>query len=132
MTLTRRPARLTAWIAIFAVLLGALAPGLARALSSSPKALPWSELCTVAGIQQGSRDAAPAGESGQPRHPESMGFTHCPFCLNHVGHFALPASAVDCPRAADNGVRFFQPPSAQLTPRIIRVAAQPRAPPANS
>jgi hypothetical protein len=126
----RRNRRLTAWIAIFAILMAALAPGVARALASPQQAMPWSEICTMAGIQQGPRDAAPTGESGQPRHPDGMGFKHCPFCLNHAGHFALPATAVDGLPVVGTDARLFPPSVAQHTSRLVRTAAQPRAPPA--
>lgn len=129
MTLSRRPARLTAWIAIFAVLLAALAPGIARALASPQQAMPWSEICTASGMQQGPRDALPASESGQPSHPEGSGLKHCSFCLNHAGHFVLPTKTVECLRVVHRGTGFSPASSTPSVPRLIRVAAQPRAPP---
>lgn len=129
MKLVRRPDRLTAWIAMLAVLLAALAPGVARALSGSgQQALPWTEICTQGGIQR-AQGAAPLPGSGQH---EGTILKHCLFCLNHAGHFALPPAPLDVVPAIDANVEplpfSFTAPSS----RFIRVAAQPRAPPANS
>ena len=129
MKLARRNRRFTAWIAIFAILLAALAPGIARALSSPQQQVPpWTDICTVVGTQA-VRDAAPL--SGSRQH-DGAGFKHCPFCLNHAGHFVLPTVHLTWSPAVAAGAEFipfsFTPPF----PRFIRVAAQPRAPPDNS
>jgi hypothetical protein len=124
----RRPGRLATWIAIFAILLAALAPSVARALSSPQKAMPWTDICSVGGPQV-AHDAAPASGSGQH---EGMGLKHCPFCLTHAGQFALPAVTPDVFPTADSCVEAFPPSAAIPSPRFIRAAAQPRAPPAHS
>lgn len=128
MRLATRPGRVTAWIAIFAILLAALAPSVARAWLSPQQAMPWTEICSVGG-SQGAPDVAPLSGSGQ--HDAAL-FKHCPFCLSHAGHFALPTPTHDLlppATACSEGI-----PSAVATPapRFIRAAAQPRAPPANS
>ncbi|MCX7156029.1 MAG: DUF2946 family protein [Rhodocyclales bacterium] len=128
MTLARRPGRFTAWIAIFAVLLAALAPSLARALSPPQKAMPWTDICSVAGMQ-----AAPATEpmsgSGQHRNADSK---HCPLCLNHTGHAALPVAPVAPLPVVGADAEDFSASVITPSPYFIRTAAQPRAPPANS
>lgn len=124
----RRPGRLTAWIAIFAILLAALAPGVARALSSSQKAVPWTEICSVAGTKT-VPDAAPISGSGQH---DGEGFKHCPLCLNHTGDAAMPAEPVDIWPVVGPGAGDFSASVTTSSPRFIRTAAQPRAPPANS
>jgi len=132
MKLVRRPGRRVsqfgAWIAIFAILLAALAPSVARALSSPQQAMPWTDICSVGGPQV-VHDAAPASGSGQH---EGMGLKHCPFCLTHAGHFALPAATLDVLPTADSCAEVFPPSAATPPPRFIRAAAQPRAPPAIS
>lgn len=121
--------RLTAWIAIFAVLLAALAPALARAWVPAQAApMPWAEICTAGGTQL-VHDTAPAPGSGQH---EGIGLKHCPFCLTHAGQFALPAATLDILPAADARGEAFPSSAASSPPRFIRVAAQPRAPPAIS
>jgi hypothetical protein len=128
MKLAHRTGRLTAWIAIFAILLAALAPSVARALSPPQTAMPWTDICSVVGTQ-----AAPTTEpmSGSGQH-EGMGLKHCPFCLTHAGHFALPATTPDVLPTADSCAEVFPPSAATPPPRFIRAAAQSRAPPANS
>ena len=128
MRLAARPGRVTAWIAIFAILLAALAPAVARAWLAPQQAMPWTDICSVAG-PQAALDVAPLSGSGQ--HDAAL-FKHCPFCLNHDGHVALPASAHDLLPAVDAGAETFPASVTAPTPRLIRVAAQPRAPPAVS
>lgn len=128
MSFVRHARRVTAWIAIFAILLAALAPSLARALSSPQKAMPWSEICSVVGTQA-VPDAASVPNSG--RH-DGAEFKHCPFCLTHAGQFALPATPPDVLPTADSRAEVFPPSTATPPPRFIRAAAQPRAPPAVS
>lgn len=125
MSLPRRPARLAAWIAIFAVLLAALAPVLARALSPPQQAMPWNEICSVAG-PQGARDALPE-PGGGPHHDAT--FQHCPFCLSHAGQFALPATPPALALTALAGEAF---PCRRLTdhsPRCTCNSPPSRAPP---
>lgn len=125
----RHIGRVTAWIAMFAMLLAALAPTVARALSAAQQqAQPWAEICTVAGMQS-AYQGAPAEGSGQ--HDAAV-FKHCPFCLAHADQYALPAAACGAwpAPAADRG---FVSACVALPPfRFMRVAAQPRAPPAVS
>ena len=124
-----RASRLTAWIAMFAILLAALAPSVARALSSpQQQAMPWSDICAVAGTQA-VHDAAPLSGSGQDN---GAAFGHCPFCLSHAGQFVLPTAALYCLPAADASAGFFTPSAAAPSPRFVRASAQPRAPPAAS
>jgi hypothetical protein len=125
----RRPGRLAAWIAIFAILLAALAPSVARALSSpQQQAMPWTDICSVGGPQI-AHDVAPASGSGQH---EGMGLKHCPFCLTHAGQFALPAATLDFLPTADSRAGVLPPSAAIPPPRFIRATVQPRAPPAIS
>jgi hypothetical protein len=111
--------RATAWIAIFAILLAALAPSLARALSSPQKAMPWTDICSVGGPQV-AHDVAP--ESGSGQH-EGMGLKHCPFCLTHAGQFALPATTLNFLPTVDSCAGVFPPSAATPPPRFIRAAA---------
>ena len=128
MTLSRRPARLTAWIAIFAVLLAALAPGLARALSSPQQAMPWSEICSVGGPRV-APDALP--DSGAGQHDGKV-FKHCPFCLNYAGHFVLPATPLDFSPAIDHDTALPCALVATSSPRLAWASPPSRAPPAIS
>ncbi|OHC61696.1 MAG: hypothetical protein A3H93_06030 [Rhodocyclales bacterium RIFCSPLOWO2_02_FULL_63_24] len=120
--------RVTAWVAMFAILLAALAPTLARALSAQQQAQPWAEICTVAGMQS-AYQGAPLQGSGEH---DAAAFKHCPFCLTHAGQYALPGAACAAWPASALGIGWV--PAFFATPpiRFIRVAAQPRAPPTAS
>ncbi|MDZ4251015.1 MAG: DUF2946 family protein [Sulfuritalea sp.] len=128
MKLALRNGRLTAWIAIFALLLAALSPNLTRVLAAPQQAMPWADICTVAGTQTAD-DVAPLSGSGQH---EGGAFKHCVFCLNHAGHFALataPLQLLATIGATAEAIPHF---AARPFPRPIRAAAQPRAPPHHS
>ena len=125
MTPARRPGRLTAWIAIFAILLAALAPGVARALSSSQKAMPWTDICAVAGTQ-GAPDSAPLSGSGSH---DGGAFKHCPFCLTHAGHVVLPATPLDFLPAIDASAAFSCTSVTTSSPHFACASPQSRAPP---
>ncbi|MCX7165281.1 MAG: DUF2946 domain-containing protein [Rhodocyclales bacterium] len=128
MKLARCTGRLTAWIAIFAILLAALAPSVARALSPPQKAMPWTDICSVAGTQ-----AAPATDpiSGSGQH-QNVGFKHCPLCLNYTGHLALPTAPVAPLPVVGASAEDFPASVTTASAHFIRTAAQPRAPPVNS
>jgi hypothetical protein len=118
-----------AWIAIFAILLAALAPGISQAFAASqPQSAPWAEICTSAGMQV-RQGLAPTGDSGEHK---GMMSTQCPFCLNHAAHFALPATPPELALAIDAGAAV--PCSSVTTPsqRFACTSPQSRAPPALS
>lgn len=128
MKLAQRKGRLTAWIAIFAILLAALSPNLARIHASPQQAMPWTDICTVAGAHSADA-AAPMPGSGQH---EGAAFKHCVFCLHYVGHVALvtaPLTLLSATVATAAAVPLL---AAWPFPRPIRAAAQPRAPPLHS
>ncbi len=128
MRLATRPGRVTAWIAIFAILLAALAPSVARAWLSPQQAMPWTDICSVAGLQS-APDVAPLSGSGQ--HDAGL-FKHCPFCLSHAGQVALPTAPSKWLPATDARAENVPPSAATPSSRFVRAAAQPRAPPAIS
>lgn len=128
MKLAQRKGRLTAWIAIFAILLAALSPNLARVLASPQQAMPWTDICTMAGAQTADA-AAPLPGSGQH---EGTAFKHCAFCLHYVGHFALATAPLTLLSATVATAAAVPLLAAWPFPRPIRAAAQPRAPPLHS
>jgi hypothetical protein len=128
MTPARRPGRLTAWIAIFAILLAALAPSVASAVAAPQQVMPWTDICAVAGAQA-VPDATPVPGSGQH---QNAGFKHCPLCLTHAGHVALPTAPLVVLPEANSEADAFPHSATLLSPRVTRAATQPRAPPANS
>ncbi|RZL02223.1 MAG: DUF2946 domain-containing protein [Rubrivivax sp.] len=104
MVFTRLHRRWTAWVAIAAILLGALAPTLSHAVRAwSHAPITWVEVCSstgfkliaVADAQPSNADQAafkPGAGGGLPSG-EHAG-EHCPFCLAHASDAALlPATA---------------------------------------
>lgn len=123
-----RNGRLTAWIAIFALLLATLSPNLARIHASPQQAMPWSDICTVAGAHSAD-PAAPLSGSGQH---EGTASKHCVFCLHYVGHVALATAPLTLLSATVATAAAIPLLAARPFPRPIRAAAQPRAPPLHS
>ncbi|NJD35619.1 MAG: DUF2946 domain-containing protein [Betaproteobacteria bacterium] len=118
--------RFTAWIAILAVLLAALAPGISQAFASSQaQATPWIEICTSAGTQL-RLDPAPTGGSGEHEGKLSA---HCPFCLNHAGHFGLPATPLEFSLPLDAGAALPRCSFASSGPLHACTSPPSRAPP---
>lgn len=129
MKLVPRANRFTAWIAILAILLAALAPTMARAFSPQLQgAMPWSEICTLGGTQT---VTAPGSDSGSGSR-QGMLAPHCPFCLTHHNFLVLPSSARTFLPAADESTEFILPAVVSPPPRFTGIAAEPRAPPAAS
>jgi hypothetical protein len=118
--------RLGAWIATIAILLAALAPGIAQALASSQQpSTSWAEICTAAGMQV-RQGLVSSGDSGEH---EGMMSGHCPFCLNHAGHFALPATPPDLALAIAAGATFSGSSVTTASQRFACTSPQSRAPP---
>jgi hypothetical protein len=125
-----RPAtrHLAAWIAGLAVLIGALAPTMARAMAASHgDAAAWTEICTGAGMVRVAlpADSAP-DESGSG---SGVAGIDCPYCQTHADSFALPPA----PRAVVPAAALFRalPELAYSSPRPLFAwaASRPRAPP---
>ena len=121
----RRHRRLTAWIALVAMLAFALVPTVSRALAFANGSANWAEVCSPQGIKWVSLaegDEAPAPATGH--------LDHCALCgLASDGAAPLPASPA--PAALPVG-------SAEIPRLFLQAAhtlhawclAQPRAPPA--
>lgn len=124
----RRAGRTTAWIAIFAILLAALAPSLAWALAPSQQAMPWSEICSVTGKQAANGVTSNSGSGQQDGKVPN----HCPFCLNHAGYFALPATPPDSPLPLDTAAASPCFLATTPSPHAACVSPPARAPPAHS
>lgn len=128
MPLLMRKNRWIAWIASFAILLGALAPTVSRWLAASHQvALPMMEVCV-------SRVGAPSilvlksipGDSST-----KMKMDHCPLCVMHADGLGLPPDRLDMPIL--NTLSDAMPPLFLNAPSPLHVwaAALARAPPAS-
>ncbi|TDN48108.1 hypothetical protein C7389_11612 [Azoarcus indigens] len=115
--------RLSSWLAILAILLTVLAPGISKALAARDAG--WMEVCTAAGIKHLQAGGGSPDESG---HAGSSG--SCPYCLTHAFGFALaPVDAQSWPALA--GPAGPLPLAAALPPAPVSAwtTPQPRAPP---
>jgi len=123
----QRPGKVITWIAIFSILLAALAPGVSQALASSrQQAASWTEICTAAGLQV-RQDLSPS--SGER---DGIMSKDCPFCLNHACHFVLPTTPLGLSLAIDAGAEFPWTTVTVPSPRCAFISPQSRAPPALS
>lgn len=96
----RRRRGITAWIAIFAVLLASLAPSISHALAATGWTgyLDDTEFCSADSTD--SNDSAVSQLHDAHAHHEHQGaptfddhrlhFEHCPFCFTHAGTFGTP------------------------------------------
>lgn len=113
--------RLYTWIALFAMLAGALAPTISRAAAAGDEngVRYWLEVCSASGsnlIELGVADAGrydghglvtvpPADGSDAPAH---LTLDHCPYCGAQAGAAALPP---------------HHPPPLVVASRVLRVPA---------
>jgi Protein of unknown function (DUF2946) len=119
-----------AWLALVAVLLGALLPTVAHALAGGRAGTTWAEVCTAQGVK-----LVPVAAAEDPGQAETPGLSlngsmdHCPYCtLAQAFELAPPPEGlvrVHAPVRFGLPKRFF---TAATTPPVWR-AAQPRAPP---
>lgn len=124
----RRHRRIAHWIALWAVVLGALLPTVSRAMAwASLETFPLGVVCSA--------DASARGEGArgamQPAGlPHASVFEHCPLCSIHAPDPALPTA--DASALAMPGQQSSVPEGWLHAPgaRPDWPAAQPRAPPA--
>ncbi len=120
--------RVFSWLALLAVLFGAMAPTVSHALN---KQSGWLEVCTAKGVKLIKVEVGTSAQTGQPAQTEhQIHFEHCPFCAPHAGAFALPSSSELVFRLPYDGTAFY-PPLFFSAPQSLFVwaTANPRAPP---
>ncbi len=117
------------WLAVFAILMNALAPSISHALaaaSGNPGA--W-EICRADRSQADL--AVIAGALDEQQAPDQAGsMDHCGYCLPHAGtHGLLPSAITGLGIFGGNELRpflFYRAPQ----PLLALSAAPPRGPPA--
>ena len=123
--------RLAAWLALLAVLWGALVPTLAQAVVSSSGRQGWVEVCSASGVLwvrvDGGAESptSPTGQSGSKVDASA----HCPWCPMQ-GAAGLPPEASLINTASAQG----SVPHAAFTsarPALLWSKAHSRAPPAS-
>ncbi|MGH6645416.1 DUF2946 domain-containing protein [Aquabacterium sp.] len=133
MVFTRLHRRWTAWLAIAAVLLGALVPTVShgvRAWSHAP--VSWVEVCSSTGFKLVAVTGVKKADAGRGLPSGEHAGEHCPFCLLHANDAAalpskVPALALSTP-ATDDLPFLFLHASRGL---FAWAPAQARAPPAS-
>jgi hypothetical protein len=120
------------WLAWFAVALNAVAPTLTQAAA-------WLQGRPLGIAVEAGRPigwSAPGAHAGHAHahhrgHDSSTHGEHCPFCFTHAGSFALPSLPAHAPMLPARAGRTDVATVPESAPRIaVRLAAQPRAPPA--
>lgn len=114
------------WLALFAVLLNALAPTVSHALAASRPRIPL-DVCSVDG---GASFVAAAALLVQDQHAGMGLLDDCGYCLTHAGTHGMPPP-VHTPLLLLHGtaprpVLFHHAPR----PLAVWIAAVPRGPPA--
>jgi uncharacterized SAM-binding protein YcdF (DUF218 family) len=118
--------RLFSWVALLAILGGALAPAVSHAVYSQT-GKSFLEICTAQGTRLIAVDAdADPVTGGQ----HNVVMEHCPFCVPHAGSLGLLPTAELVFKQPADGSRFY-PPLFYTAPRPLFAwaSAQPRAPP---
>ena len=126
----RRFGRLVAWVTCWAILLGALAPGVTSAMAlRAASGAAWTEVCSATGSKwvQGAPEEAPTRSAPAPSGHDGG---HCKHCLLHHPSAALPAAPqAGAPFVASGHLLpalFFAAPR----PLFAWTSAHPRGPPA--
>ena len=107
------------WIAVFAILMNALAPSISHAVAYASGAPSLSDICRA--------DTA-GGKAGQ----QAATMDHCGYCLPHAGSYAItPADITGLGLVGGHALRpflFYRAPA----PLLALSAAPPRGPPSLS
>jgi Protein of unknown function (DUF2946) len=122
--------RFAAWLALLAMLWGALVPTLAQAAVASSDRQGWVEVCSASGVLWVRVDGgakSPTAPTGQPG-PMADASAHCPWCPMQ-GAAGLPPELA---RVTSVSAQGAAPIAAFTSARLATVwfPAQSRAPPA--
>lgn len=82
--------RLTHWIAIFAILMSAVAPTISQALSSKTSSVDYTYVCTASGMKTVALSTDPSKDS-QSDHKKVTG-DHCGYCV-FQGTYYVPTDS---------------------------------------
>lgn len=128
MTLTRLHRRFTAWVALLALVLGALAPTVTQAMVAGGDRAEWLEVCSVSGMVWVKADTGEVAQQPDGGAPMGEASQHCPWCTLHGGAAGLPTSQARLPlppRLTDLPPAFYRAPLSATG----WAPAQSRAPP---
>lgn len=129
MLLSRLQRRITSWVALLALVWGALAPAVTQAMVAGSERADWLEVCSVSGMFWVKADTGEVTrQSPEGSVPTDGVVQHCPWCTLHSGASGLPAAQTEL----DLTNRMDERPAALMeAPRAAapRTPAQSRAPP---
>jgi hypothetical protein len=127
MSLTRTTHRFAAWLAMLAMLLGALAPTVAQAVVASQGGPGWVQVCSASGMVWVQADAIDGDGIASASESMADASRHCPWCNLH-GAVGLPPAPAQQPALA---LRAELPaaPFRSALPAPPWPTAQSRAPP---
>jgi hypothetical protein len=119
--------RLTAWLAVLALVMGSLAPALGQAVAVSSGQHDWVQVCSASGMFWVRADEDPAN----PNPPSAEFSTACPSCSLYGGAPGLPPGLLPGAVLSDGtspppGLRPCDPSASVWAP------AQARAPPVSA
>ena len=127
MLLARAHHRFTAWLALLAMVLGALAPTVAQAMVRVSDRAQWVEVCSVSGMAWVKADAV-AQQTADNDAPATGASMSCPWCTLHSGAAGLPpvtAVAEPWPRQTDHPPAFYRAVSLSGTWAVAHARAPP-------
>lgn len=122
-----RHRRFAAWLALLAVLWGALVPTLAQAAVSASSRQGWVEVCSASGVLWMRVDGGAESPTGQPSGMADAS-AHCPWCPMQGAAGLPPEPALVAAVSAQGSVPIAAFTSAR--PAAVWSSAQSRAPPA--
>lgn len=129
MSLLRLYRRFGAWLAILAILAGALTPVAAQAMFAGQDRADWMEVCSVSGMVWVKADTGEvSSQSPDGGMPDGDMVQHCPWCTLHGGVPGLPvaeSSAGVMPVMQAFPLAFYRVPARGT----VWAPAQSRAPP---
>ena len=130
MSFLRIRRRFAAWLAILAMLVGALAPAITQARVAVSEGNDWLEICSVSGMVW---VKAATGETSDQKPgqgaPTSASSQHCPWCTLHggsVGLLSAPPTLDLAPRLTDLPPAFYRAPETTA----VWAPSRSRGPPA--
>lgn len=130
MSFLRLHRRISGWLALLAVLLGALAPTVSQAMVASGDRAQWIEVCSVSGMTWVRADLADAATDVDGGSPASEISPHCPWCMLHGGVAGLPPAAdqaLPLARQTDLPAAFYQAAHTSTVWNTARSRAPPLA-----
>jgi len=123
MSFSSRRLRRTVWIALFAMLIGVLAPTVSRVLAAGEGS--WNAVCSASGIVYLPVDTAPAPDEGGAQHLAAA----CAYCFTSAASFGLAAAP---PLSIQTPVGHLVLPVAVPSGPLVLIShavSSPRAPP---